>query len=103
MTTEKMTVHKALCELKTLDARIQKGVQQSTFVFANKHTSNLVVAVLVGKRPHRSPRRYQACGYAVQRYCYGDDWWQRVHGCRGNRDEKPRYPAEAVASQEAGQ
>ena len=24
MTTEKMTVHKALCELKTLDARIQK-------------------------------------------------------------------------------
>ena len=25
MTTEKMTVHKALCELKTLDARIQKS------------------------------------------------------------------------------
>lgn len=24
MTTEKMTVHKALCELKTLDSRIQK-------------------------------------------------------------------------------
>lgn len=24
MTTEKMTIHKALCELKTLDARITK-------------------------------------------------------------------------------
>lgn len=28
MTTEKMTVHKALCELKTLDSRIQKCMQQ---------------------------------------------------------------------------
>lgn len=27
MTTEKMTVHKALCELKTLDARIQKSIR----------------------------------------------------------------------------
>lgn len=32
MTTEKMTVHKALCELKTLDSRIQKCMQQSPFV-----------------------------------------------------------------------
>ena len=110
MTTEKMTVHKALCELKTLDARIQKSIQQGTFVFANKHSNNKVAGVSigtysisVGKRPHRSPRRYQACGYAVQRYCQGNDWWQRVHGCRSNRDEEPRYPAEAVASQETGQ
>ena len=29
MTTEKMTVHKALCELKTLDSRIQKCMQQN--------------------------------------------------------------------------
>ena len=36
MTTKKMTVHKALCELKTLDARIQKSIQQGTFVFAGK-------------------------------------------------------------------
>ena len=27
MTHEKMTVHKALCELKTLDARITKAIQ----------------------------------------------------------------------------
>ena len=39
MTHEKMTVHKALCELKTLDARITKAIQSSTYVFANKHSN----------------------------------------------------------------
>lgn len=48
MTTEKMTVHKALCELKTLDARIQKSIQQGTFVFANKHSNNKVAGVSIG-------------------------------------------------------
>lgn len=38
MAQEKMTVHKALCELKTLDARIAKGTQKA-FVFANKHSN----------------------------------------------------------------
>ena len=38
MTTEKMTIHKALCELKTLDARIKKGIESGAFVFANKHS-----------------------------------------------------------------
>lgn len=48
MTNEKMTVHKALCELKTLDARIQKGIQQNPFVFANKHANSKVAGVNVG-------------------------------------------------------
>lgn len=48
MTTEKMTVHKALCELKTLDSRIQKCMQQSPFVFANKHANSKVAGVSVG-------------------------------------------------------
>lgn len=39
MTTEMMTVHKALCELKTLDARIGKVIQGNTYVFANKHAN----------------------------------------------------------------
>lgn len=39
MTTEKMTVHKALCELKTLDSRVEKGIQSSVYVFANKHAN----------------------------------------------------------------
>lgn len=30
MTTGKMTVHKALAELKTMDARIQKSIEEVT-------------------------------------------------------------------------
>lgn len=37
MTTEKMSVHKALCELKTLDSRIASKRNSVKFVFANKH------------------------------------------------------------------
>ena len=32
MTTEKMSVHKALCELKTIDARIEKTIRATTYV-----------------------------------------------------------------------
>ena len=32
MTTETMTIHKALSELKTLDARIEKALRETTFV-----------------------------------------------------------------------
>ena len=39
MTTEKMSVHKALCELKTIDARIEKTIRTTTYVFANKHNN----------------------------------------------------------------
>ena len=39
MTTETMTIHKALCELKTLDSRIKKAIDGSVFVFANKHAN----------------------------------------------------------------
>lgn len=41
MAQEKMTVHKALCELKTLDARITKGTQRA-FVFTNKHSNTKI-------------------------------------------------------------
>ena len=40
MTSEKMTIHKALCELKTLDDRIKKSIYGTSYVFANKHSNN---------------------------------------------------------------
>lgn len=43
MTEEKMTIHKALCELKLLDARIQKAARECTYVLANRH-SNIKIA-----------------------------------------------------------
>ncbi len=42
MTTGKMTVHKALSELKTMDARIQKTIDDCTFVVANKHSNTKI-------------------------------------------------------------
>ncbi len=62
MTTEKMTVHKALCELKTLDARIQKSIQQGTFVsqISTATTRSLVsVSTLTAKKsaPHTSRQK----------------------------------------------
>ena len=32
MTSEKMTIHKALCELKTLDDRIKKSIYGTSYV-----------------------------------------------------------------------
>lgn len=42
MTKEKMTVHKALCELKVLDDRIEKSYHGKSFAFANKHSNTKV-------------------------------------------------------------
>ena len=60
MTTEKMSVHKALCELKTLDARIQKGIDESVFVFANKHSNTKVSGMNLGEYSGEIKKRYQS-------------------------------------------
>lgn len=47
MTTEKMTIHKALCELKTLNSRILKTIQNATFVVANKHSNSKIAGLTI--------------------------------------------------------
>lgn len=42
MTTEKMTVHKALCELKTMDSRIAKEISNATFIGTKKACEDTV-------------------------------------------------------------
>ena len=42
MTVEKMTVHKALAELKTMDARINKAIRETTYVLAVKHSAEKI-------------------------------------------------------------
>ena len=37
MTREKMTIHKALAELKNMDARIKGAINNVTYCIANKH------------------------------------------------------------------
>lgn len=42
MNTETMTIHRALVELKTLDARITKTINETTFVTSNKHSNTKI-------------------------------------------------------------
>lgn len=42
MTTEKMTIHRALSELKTIDSRIANAMSETTYVLAVKHTAEKI-------------------------------------------------------------
>ena len=42
MTTETMTIHKALSELKILDGRIKKEIQSGSYCAANKHSNEKI-------------------------------------------------------------
>lgn len=47
MNTEKMTVHKALAELKTMDDRISKAIHETTYVLAVKHSAEKINGMTV--------------------------------------------------------
>lgn len=49
MITEKMTVHKALAELKTLDSRIMNAMNGATFVVANKHSNKKILGETISE------------------------------------------------------
>jgi len=42
MTTEKMTIHKALAELKIIGDRINSSISTATFIKANKHSNEKI-------------------------------------------------------------
>lgn len=48
MTTEKMTVHKALAELKIIGDRIETAISNGIYVKANKHSNEKINGVSVG-------------------------------------------------------
>lgn len=45
MTTERMTIHQALVELKTLDKRIESVIREGEWVVANKHSNGKIGGV----------------------------------------------------------
>lgn len=47
MTTEKMTVHKALAELKVIDDRINKAISEGVYVIANKHSNEKIQGMTI--------------------------------------------------------
>ena len=67
MTTEKMTIHKALCELKTLDARIKKAIEGSVYAFANKHSNTKVSGLSVSDYCAEIKSAYQSATDLITR------------------------------------
>ena len=59
MTTEKMTVHKALAELKTMDDRIAKAIRDTTYVLAVKHSAEKINGMPVANFKEKMRSGYQ--------------------------------------------
>ena len=59
MTTEKMTIHKALVELKTLEDRIYKAVTSNPFVISNKHSNTKISGISVSEYCKQMESAYQ--------------------------------------------
>lgn len=59
MTTEKMTIHKALSELKTIDDRIIKAIRSNTYVLAVKHSAEKINGVKVNDYEGNMKSGYQ--------------------------------------------
>ena len=61
MTTEKMTVHKALAELKIIDSRINNAIHDGVYVVANKHSNDKIG----GKTINEYKEHMKACHQKV--------------------------------------
>lgn len=59
MTKETCTVHKALAELKTMDARIDKAIRDTTYVLAVKHSAEKINGMTVANFKDKMKSGYQ--------------------------------------------
>ena len=67
MTKEKMTVHKALAELKIIDDRINKAINDGTYVIANKHSNEKIQGVSVNDFKDKMRASYQKATDLINR------------------------------------
>lgn len=58
-TKETMTIHKALAELKTMDARIDRAMGEATYVLAVKHSAEKINGVTVADFKDKMKSGYQ--------------------------------------------
>lgn len=59
MSVEKMNVHQALAELKTLDKRIEKAIQTPEWVVTNKHSNSKINGVAIKEWTDDIKSKYQ--------------------------------------------
>lgn len=66
-TVEKMTIHKALCELKILDSRINNAISSARFCLANKHSNEKVNGVTVEEYQETMRASYNKASDLIRR------------------------------------
>lgn len=66
-TVEKMTIHKALCELKILDSRINNAISSARFCLANKHSNKKVNGVTVEEYQETMKASYNKASDLIRR------------------------------------
>lgn len=59
-TTEKMTVHKALCELKVIGDRITKGLNKMPFVVTNEHANAKIQGIPISEYTEQMQSAFQS-------------------------------------------
>lgn len=67
MTHEQMTVHKALAELKTIDSRIAKAMDNAHYVVAIKHSAQKINGMTVGEFIENMKSDYQKVNDLIAR------------------------------------
>lgn len=67
MNTEKMTIHKALSELKILDARINSAIAGADYCFANKHSNTKVRGKELSEVKERMKSDFQSLTTLINR------------------------------------
>ena len=67
MNTEKMTIHKALAELKTMDDRINKTIRSTSYVLVAKHSAEKINGVKVNNFKEQMRSGYQKVTDLIKR------------------------------------
>ena len=66
-TIEKMTVHKALAELKLLDERINKAISEGIYCVANKHSNDKINGIDIAEYKKLIQSRYDKAADLIKR------------------------------------
>lgn len=68
MTNEKMTIHKALAELKIIDARINSAIAEGSYVVANKHSNEKIGGKTINEyKEHMKASHQKVCDLIARR------------------------------------
>lgn len=67
MTQEKMTIHKALAELKVIDNRINRAICDGSYVIANKHSNEKIGGAPINVYKERMKSDYQRVDDLIKR------------------------------------